>query len=218
MDFYYYIVFIAEFLAAILATVFLYKYKRTTLFWLLPLLWFIPINELVCQYIFPRMPMGYLLYNVYKVIVPLTISRLVLSQLRKPNNRLAVKLLIAVAILVYSIELVQINPFNTFLDFSFTTSSFVIVISLLVYFVEELQGNYITHVNRNLFLGVCFGFLLFHIPYPIIFLARKYSTTNNEAFILTLNKIQLIVEIISYLSIAFAFYWGDKMEQTQLKS
>lgn len=66
MDYYYYTGFAVEFLAAISATVYLNKYRHTSLIWLLPILWFIPINELVTQYIFPRMPEGYFLKNMYR--------------------------------------------------------------------------------------------------------------------------------------------------------
>lgn len=217
MDYYYYTVFIVEFLAAISATVFLYKYRYTPLFWLLPLLWFIPINELVCQYVFPREPVGYMLYNIYRLIVPITIITLVLSELKKSPNRFFVKILIGLAVLLYIVEIFLINPFNSFFDFSFTTSSIFIVISLLVYFVEELNGNHHSQVKRNLFLWVCFGFLIFHLTYPIIFFAQKYIDVKNEAFILTLNKVQLILAILSYITIAFGFYWGDKLDVTQKK-
>ncbi len=214
MDYYYYTVFFTEFLAAISATVFLYKYKNTALFWLLPLLWFIPINELVCQYIFPRTATGYILYNIYRTAVPLAIIFLVLSKLRKRLNRLIVIVQISFAILLYISEVFIINPLNTFIDFSFTAASIFIVISLLIYFIEEINGNYHSQVNRNLFLWVCFGFLIFHITYPIIFFAQKYIALENEVFILSLNKLQLILSIASYLIIAFGFYYGDTVTTT----
>lgn len=212
MDYYYYIIFIAEFLAAISATVFLYKFKHTRLFLLVPLLWFIPINELVCQYIFPRMPEGYFLKNLYRLLIPMTIIYLIVSQLQKKKNKLFVQILLVVAILFYGLELLQINPLNTFLDISFTAASILIVVALLVYFIEELKGSHHTTVNRNLFLWICFGFLLFNLPYPIIFFARKYINSDNEIIILTLNKIQLLLGILSYLIIALGFYWGNKIE------
>ena len=158
MDYYYYAGFFSEFLAAFSATVFLYKYKHTTLFWLLPLLWFILINDLVTQYIFPRMPLGYLLSNVYRVLVPLVIILLVGSQVKKKKLKTIIRFIAIINIVLTAIELFVINPLTAKTSFSFTTASVLIVICLVIYFMEELKRNQVINVNRKLFLWVCFGF------------------------------------------------------------
>jgi len=213
LDYYYYAGFAAEFIAAISATVFLYKYKHTTIKWLLPVLWFIPINELVCQYIFLKMPAGYFLYNVYKIIVPLSIIAIIASQLQKRKNKLFTKAILAIAVVFYVVEIFKINLFKDFLDISFTAASIGILTALLVYFIEELNSTQTSIVHRNLFLLICFGFLIFHLPYPILIFVENDITQYSDEAVTAIYKIHLILVIVSYLMIALGFYWGEKVVQ-----
>lgn len=217
MQVYYTMSIVAEFAAAISATIFLFKYKNTGLKWILPLLWYILINELLCQYIFPQTQIGYALYNGYSIIVPTTILFLIHSFIKVKKSQLFVRFLIIASLLGFASELTQLNPLNTFLDYSFTLTSIFIIIGLLVYFIQELQDNLVSKVNRNLFLLVCFGFLIFHIPFPIIALVQKNITDSNPELIIALNKVHIILTSVSYFVIAFGFYWGDTVNVTQKK-
>lgn len=211
MDYYYYAGYIAEFLAAISAAVFLYKYKKSQLIWLLPLLWYIPINELICQYIFSGQPVGFMLKNIYRVVVPLSIILLVLSQVQKRKPRTIIKFIAIINTALVILELLTINPFETKTSFSFTIASILIVICLLIYFIEELKGNHLFMANRNLFVLICFGFLIFHVPFPVLIYAQKNISTYSNDIVRALYKIHFIIAILSYLMIAFGFYWGDKI-------
>ncbi|WP_298353665.1 hypothetical protein [uncultured Dokdonia sp.] len=211
MDTLYNIGFISEFMAAISATVFFYKYKHTKLVWLLPLLWYIPINEILCQKVFGPSTTGYILYNIYRIIVPLSLLLIISSQLKGKNS----KSFTLVVILLFTVGVVLDFAFTSFttefLNHSLTFSSILIVVMLLRYFVEELKSDNVLMLKKNLFLWVSFGFLTFHIAYPVIVLAEQYLINGNNTLRKSLFQIHLVIIIISYLFIAFAFYWSNKI-------
>lgn len=212
MNIYYTLALISEALAAVSATIFFFKYRKTNLKWILPLLWYILINELLSQFVFPQTKIGYLLYNGYSIIVPLMILYLIHSFTKGKKSRKLVKYLIFVSIICFIIESMQINLLDTFIDISFTLTSILIIIGLLTYFIQEMKENFVNQVNKNLFLWVCFGFLIFHIPFPVIaFVESNISKYSNE-IILSFNKIHLVLASLSYCVIAFGFYWSDKIE------
>lgn len=213
MQNYYTAASIAEFIAALSATIFLFKYHKTKLIWLLPLLWYILLNELLCQYLLESTSIIYILYNVYSVLVPLVIMALVLTQVKQKKTKLLIQLMISVSIISNIIELLIFNPLQNLISYSFTLSSVLIIAALLSYFVEELKGNFITSPKKNLFLWVCFGFLIFHISYPVLIFAQKYLVTEDMQVMTALYKIHLVLICISYLTIAFGFYWGEKVVQ-----
>jgi len=198
-------------MAAISATVFFYKYKHTKLVWLLPLLWYIPINEILCQKVFGPSTTGYILYNIYRIIVPLSLLLIISSQLKGKNS----KSFTLVVILLFTVGVVLDFAFTSFttefLNHSLTFSSILIVVMLLRYFVEELKSDNVLMLKKNLFLWVSFGFLTFHIAYPVIVLAEQYLINGNNTLRKSLFQIHLVIIIISYLFIAFAFYWSNKI-------
>ena len=211
LDTLYNIGFISEFIAAISATIFFYKYKHTELLWLLPLLWYIPINEILCQKVFGPSSTGYILYNIYRIIVPLSLLLIISSQLKVKNSKYFAVVVIALFALGVVLDLTFTSVTTEFLNHSLTFSSILIVIMLLRYFVEELQSDNVLMLKKNLFLWVSFGFLTFHIAYPVIVLAEQYLINGNNELRINLYKIHLLVIITSYLFIAFAFYWSNKI-------
>jgi hypothetical protein len=201
----------AEFIAAISASIYYSKYKNSSLKWLLPLLWYIPVNEVVCNFILEE-KLFYLLYNIYDLITSCTILIVLrLSVVEKKWQR-GMNILIVLNISSFFINFLTINPYREYTSLSFTISAFLIVIALLLYLVELLNKKIIIKVNRNIYLWVCSGFLIFHISYPILIYARKFLG-DIKSILDPLNYIQVVIIMITYLTIAFGFHWGEKIEK-----
>ncbi|WP_339849328.1 hypothetical protein [uncultured Dokdonia sp.] len=66
-------------------------------------------------------------------------------------------------------------------------------------------------MSKNLFLWIALGFLIFFISFPVILLAREFVSDGDNIH-RSLNYIQFTVSILSYLTIAFGFYYGNKIE------
>ena len=207
MDYLIYIVLLFEFAAAISATVYYKKYKSTPLKWMLPLLWYIAINEFTCHILLAPYRFE-ILYNFYEVIVCLgllIITRLHLSH----HTRIAIaNVLIVVSAIAFTITAITQDPFKDWPVFSFTLSTILIIIALTLYLVEQLKSNKIAAYTRDIFLWVCIGFLIFHISYPVIMFSRYFLVMDSVFIYEAIFLIQFIAVIACYGTIAFGFYRG----------
>lgn len=207
----------SEFIAAIFASVYFYKYRNSKLKLLLIVLWYIPINEILGQYVFARTATGYLLYNLYRIIVPASLIYLIGTQIINSIRKKIVFALSAFCFLFFMVSIYFTNPLREFSSTNFTIFTIAVLIALLVYFIELLNSNKVLNMGKNLFLWVALGFLIFFIAFPVILLAREFISNDSEAN-RALNYIQFVVAIISYLAIAFGFYKGEKIENYNLKN
>ena len=203
--------FTSEFIAALFGTFYFYKYRNTDINILILLLWYIPINEMLCQYIFPRSEIGYLLYNLYDLIVSSTILIMLKTQIRLKTRKNIVLVLLVLCITIFLISLFFFNPFKEFSKSNFTIFTVLVITALLIYFIDLLNSDKILLLSKNLFLIINLGFLIFFIAYPVISLAREFISEDPKINGL-LNNIQFTVAILSYLTIAFGFYYGNKIE------
>ncbi len=203
--------FTSEFIAALFGTFYFYKYKNTDINFLILLLWYIPVNEMLCQYIFPRSEIGYLLYNLYDLIVSSTILIMLKTQIRLKARKNIVLVLLVLCITIFLISLFFFNPFEEFSKSNFTIFTGLVITALLIYFIDLLNSDKILLLSKNLFLIINLGFLIFFIAYPVISLAREFISEDPKINGL-LNNIQFTVAILSYLTIAFGFYYGNKIE------
>lgn len=200
---------ISEFLAAIVATVYFYKYKDSLLWLLLPLLWYIPLNEVLCQFVFANTKIGFLLYNIYDIIVGPTILIITISQLKNKFRKKVISTLLFTYVIAYCINLTQMNLLEELSTMMPTLSAIVIVIGLLYYLIELLKSDNIIQVGRDLFLWIAIGFLIFFVAYPVVFFAQKYLI-NESTILKSLYNIHYIISLCSYLTIAFGLYYGGK--------
>ena len=202
---------VSESIAAIFATGYFYKYKSTGLEPLLILLWYLFINELLCQYLFGRTATGFLLYNLYDIIVTSTVLYLTYTQIRNLYRKKIILAIIILIVLWFLSSTLYVNLFEEFSTYNFTIFTISVVIGLLIYFIDLLNSNELLKINRSLFLWIAMGFLIFFIAFPVIQLARKFI--GNEIEIQKkLNYVQFSIHIISNLVIAFGFYYGNKIE------
>ncbi|RMB56550.1 hypothetical protein EAX61_14165 [Dokdonia sinensis] len=211
MNYLTYIVISVEIIAALAATFYFYKYKNTTLKWLLPLLWYIPANEIFCNFIVSR-SFFYPFYNLYDIIVSVSILLIIKSQLRTRVRKKILRYLIIACLISFIINMLLINPLKEFTTGAFTFSACLIVVALLYYLIELLKIDEILNPSHNIFLWISAGFLIFHISYPILYFSRRFLNAGSLAFYNSLDKLHVTVVVLSYKTITFGFFWGKKME------
>ncbi len=201
----------SEYIAAIFAAIYFYKYRNSKLKLLLIIMWYIPINEVLGQYLFARTETGYLLYNLYRIIVPASFVYLIGTQISDSLRKKIVFALSAFCFLTFLISIYFSNPLKQFSRTTFTIFTSAVLISLLIYFIELLNSDKVLNMSKNLFLWIALGFLIFFISFPVILLAREFVSDGDKIH-RSLNYIQFTVSILSYLTIAFGFYYGNKIE------
>lgn len=200
----------SEILAAVMATIYFSKYKNSNLKYLLLLLWFIPINEILSQFVFQKTATGYLLRNAYRIFVTMTLLFITYKELKNIRRKKILLVLIILGAGVFFINMIFKNPSSNFLSIGFTIVSIFTVIGLLCYLIELLKTDEMLRINRDLYLWVSVGFLIFFITYPVIFFTRTLLAEGKDDLIRALYIIQIIIAIASYITIAFGFYWGEK--------
>ncbi len=202
---------ISEFTAAIFASIYYYKYRNSRLKLLLFILWYIPLNEMLAQYLFARTATGYLLKNLYRIIIPASLIFLIGTQITQSLRKKIVSIFFLLCVIIFIVSIYFVNPLKEFSSTNFTIFTFIVLVSLLIYFIDLLKSDRVLKMSRDLFLWVALGFLIFFIAYPVILLAREFVSDGNKIH-RSLNYIQFTVAILSYLTIAFGFYYGNKVE------
>lgn len=209
MVFQLYIVLAIEFFAAICGTIYYSKYKHTTLKWILPLLWYIPINEFFCHLILTKPGSEILFYNIYEVVVPLSLLLIIRNQLNNKKRRLIISVLIGLCSLVFIVNMSLINLFKESPQEAFTIAAILIVFALLHYLIESLKSNEIIQPSKDLFLWVTCGFLVFHISYPVITFARKVLAHDSLVLFESLVTLQIVIIFLSYTLIGIGFIYSN---------
>lgn len=207
MNYLIYIVLLFELAAAISATVYYKKYKSTPLKWIIILLWYIPANEFFCQFIL-EVGDEYIFYNFYRLITCFGLLWITKNELVSIRRKTYVNILMVLCALAFIINFSLVNPFNEYVEVAFTLSTLFIILGLLLYLVELLGSNQVIEVSRDLFLWITCGFLIFHISYPIISLARTFLVNGSIRVDNSMLYIQFIAIVLCYLVIAFGFYRG----------
>jgi len=211
MDVLFYVILTAELLSAIAATVYYYKYKHTSLKWLLPLLWYITINEpIALAYHSITKISNAVFYNIYDFVICVTLLWLISTQIKNTKKKNYARIIQYTSIIIFIINFLSIDPLYGSTVIAFTISSILIVISLLIFFIDLLVSYEVINVKRDLFLWVCFGFLIFHISFPVLYFARVYLIEQDMALYKPFYIIQTITIVLCYSVIAFSFKWSNK--------
>ncbi len=209
MQYLIYIILFTEFLAALFATIYFSKYKNTSLKWILILLWYIPVNEFFCQFIL-EVGDEYIFYNFYRLITCFGLLWITKNELVSTRRKKYINILIVLCALAFIINFSFVNPFNQYVEVAFTLSTLLIVLGLLLYLVELLSSDQVIEVSRDLFLWISCGFLIFHISYPILSLARRFLVNGSIRVDNSMLYIQFIAIVLCYIVIAFGFFRGNK--------
>jgi len=211
MNYLYYAASVLEFLAAITATVYFYKYKHTILKWLLPLFWYIALNERIARLYWEYTEKSNnIFYNIfdfiYFTLLIWIIQRIVSSKKRKKK----VKFLLVGYCISFLVNATLTNPLIDYLKYSYTAGSIILVVAVLFYLIDLLLSEQVSKIQKDLFLWICIGLLIFNISYPVIISAQFLYGEDSGKFESSLRILQGVIIHITYLIIAFGFIWSEK--------
>lgn len=204
--------FIVLFVTAITATFYFYKYKHTSLKWFLVLFWYTAINDIVAfQYWNYFQKTNNVFYNIFFLVHFSIILWVIYSNITFQKRKKWSKYLLIIFWGSFVINCIFRNPLIHYLDASYTVGTILTVISILFYFIDLMLSSEVIKIKRDLLLWINLGFLLFNISYPVILATQNLYGLKTTSLASNLFVIQLIISIASYLTIAFGFYWGEKI-------
>ncbi len=211
----------AELLAAVIGTIYFYKYKHTSLKYFLYLLWYITITEFFNWYIDENNITSLLYiddkgkeYNYWLINILDTVSFLVYYYIyfkwitdKKFKSWIKRFAILYVLLSIVNWRFVQ-NFFTELQSYLFIVGAIFLIISILFYFIELLKSEKIVVFHKNLLFWVSIGLLIYYagnIPF-----AAEY---NGYALISGIHDLFLIVYILAilmYLIFTFGFIWSKK--------
>ena len=212
-----------ELLAALVGTIFYYKYKHTYLKYFLFLLWYIFLSEFFVGYIRDNKIDFFLHYSktgiiythwVYNILD--TISFLVyyyiyyksMSSNEKYKNWIKKFAIAYIVISILNWSFIQ-NFFEELQSYLFIIGAIFLIIAILFYFIELLKSEKILVFHKNLLFWISIGLLLYYAG-NIPFAAELNGYALIPGGIHKLFLIVNILAIIMYLLFTFGFIWSKK--------
>lgn len=209
----------SELLAAIIGTIYFYKFKQTPLKYFLLILWYITLTEFTGWYASEKnvlvffdengIDYNYWLYNLLYFVFFNMVLFIYLKSIKKIEHKFWIKIFIITYILISIINWSFIQSFIFEMsNLPFVSGSIFLIISIIFYFIQLLKSEEIKRFEKKLLFWISIGLLLFHsgtIPFSL-----KH---NDYALIPGIHKLFLIIYVLSiimYLVFTFGFIWSDK--------
>ena len=211
----------SELLAAIIGTIYFYKYKHTHLKYFLYILWHIVLTEFTGWYSSHYDVLGFFdetgrhynlwMYNLmYFIYFPV-----ILWMYSKSIKRLVfvkwIKLFILFYVLISIINWLFIQDFRyEWSELPDVAGTLFLAISIIFYFIELLKSDKIITYHKKLLFWISVGLLIFHtgtLPFTIKITGYALLDGIHNLFLIV-----WILAIIMYLLFAFGFIWSDKEE------
>jgi hypothetical protein len=210
----------SELIAAVIGTIYFYKYKHTHIKYFLYLLWYITLTEFFAVYarktgtlIFYTDENGIhyttWFYNLLRFVTFNTLLFIYFNYLSTKKYKQCIKIFAFGYIAVSIINWLFIQ--NFILEKSEIPrilGSIFLICTIIFYFIELLKSEKILVFHRLLLFWISVGLLLFYtgtIPFVL-----KY---NGYALIPGVHKLFLIIYLLAitmYLTFAFGFIWSKK--------
>lgn len=207
-----YIGLLFEILSAIIGTIFLYKYKDTLLKYFLVLLWYTAINDVLGMYLREYITnYNGFIYNIYYVVNFSYLFVLYKNHVSKTTYKKS----ILVFLILYILSTIIYGFFENykvhFQSVPYIIASFLLIISIIFYFIEILNSEKVLVTNKNLLFWISIGFLIYYvgnIPFRIL---RNYYEYLTDAVVLFLVNFTLTV--IKNICFIIGFICSDKKQQ-----
>ncbi len=210
----------SEIIAAILGTIFYYKYKNTAFKYVLFVLWFIVISETLGHF-YRELHLYYTdekgvkynwwIFNVLYTIVYPVLYLIYYKTLLTKKFRICIVIFIVIFLLTSLINWVFLESFFTGSSkYPDIIGSLFLTICIIFYFVELLQSEKIISFQKSIPFWISVGLLIYHtsiIPFSVV--KDTYALLSDEA-IKKMFLINYILAIAMYCIFSFGFIWSRK--------
>jgi hypothetical protein len=205
-----------QFLAAIAATLYYYKYKDTFLKYIIFFIWYTAINELAARLLVNALHgNNIILYNVYYILnftYSILLYRSALS--KQKNKRLMVPLLV-----IYLVSVAVMCFFFSFrydfFTFTYAEGALFVIAGITLYFSEILRSDKIIHINKNLLFWISTGWLIFYVASIPFFLMRQYYA--RLSFISISMYLIYFLNFVLYSIFIIGFIWSGREQKSLLQ-
>ena len=208
----------SELIAAIIGTIYFYKYKHTHLKYFLYILWYIVLTEFTGWFSRHYGVLGFYdetgqhynlwMYNfMYLLFFPLVLW-IYLKSVHTIIFKKWIKAFIVIYVLFSMVNWIFIQNIKyEWSELPDVVGTLFLVVSILFYFIELLKSDKIIIYHKKLLFWISVGLLIFHIgTLPFMIKATDYALLTG---IHNLFLVIWILALIMYLIFTFGFIWSN---------
>jgi len=194
-----------QFLAALIASIYIKKNKLKILQLFLFLLWYTIINEIIAIYgiKFNILKSNIILYNIYHVINFSLLFFIYRKLLNNKKHKLSLLLFVVIYWISFIINGFYEDYFTKIQSIPHILASSFMIFTIIFYFIDILNSTRVLNTNRSLLLWISIGLLIFftgNIPFRIV---RNYYADMEGISALFLINITLTIVMNSCFMIGF---------------
>jgi hypothetical protein len=202
-----------EIIAAIVGSIYFYKYKETYLKYFLIFLWYIAFNELLGRYLAEILgEYNLIIFNLYLLINFPFLFSIYRHFINNKLHRRIIFYFIYSYILIFILNGIFFEDYEIELvTYPFIIGSSFLIISVIFYFIEVLNSEKILNITRNLLFWISVGVLLFNIGIIPWIITLEYFAESID----TVNVLSRALIIILNICYIIGFIWSHKMKESE---
>lgn len=205
--------YISEWLAAIFALIFFYKYKSAPIRTVLLILWIAIIAETAAGlWIDAGHTNNHWIYNCYAILFYGLFYKMIYDHIKDIKRKRIVAVISLVMLLAILIRSLTTPFFTRFMAHTFNVATGVMVVNLMYYAIDLLKSDITFVLRERLDAFVFVAYLLFAVSFiplsPLVFSIWGESLSTETSNIL--NSIQAMILIFMNLILIFGFIWTRK--------
>ncbi len=200
-----------ELAAAIVGSIYFYKYKHTPLKYFLMLLWLVVFVEFFGKFYFKVFYSNYIVFNIYHFINFTTLLLLYRAVIENKDYKKWVGLFIPIYIVSFFVNLLFQDYFTQIQTFPFIIGGLLVIISIIFYFLEILNTNKVLYVSKNLLFWISIGLLIYFVGKIPTRLMRNYWT--EISYYESIFIVEYILSIFMNICFIIGFICTGKQRQ-----
>jgi hypothetical protein len=203
---------VIQVITAVVATLFYPKYKNTQAKYIVVLLWYTALNDIIAGIYSSEVSIyNAPFYNIFQIIFTIYY----LSLYKSVVESLKFKKFISYFILIYLFSFIVAlftDDFSKFhLSLSYITGSILIVTSIILYFSEILNSDKIIRINKMLMFWISIALLTCLLPdIPFDVIRRYYEKSPTIPYIYVVTFVLIITFNLILIS---GFIWSEKQQK-----
>lgn len=203
---------VAEILCALVASIFFFKYKSSSLKWLLVHLWLIVIGELVGMKLYFAGLENRWIYNLLGVEEFVIFMYIFYGLTTKDKLRKVIKTLSVIGVSLIGIDALFFTKtiYDAYLNYTFALTSIFIASVSIWYLLEMVRSDKVLDLKKNLSFWLAVGLLFYYLcTLPVTILSNIIPEIWESNGNVTM-MVQTISSYLLYGSFILGFIWTKK--------
>lgn len=201
--------YISEIIAALVATIFFYKYKHLPIKTILYILWIAVITEGMARVYSHYYHNNHWVYNLYAFLFYTLFYKMIYDHIKNKTRKRLVLVIATIMMTAVIIRGFTVPVITFYMSKTYSIAMVVMVFLLMIYAVERLKSDDSLRVKNELALFVFTAYLVFGISFiPLApFLTGQMDFNYSRAMLDILRGVQTATLLFANALLVFGFIW-----------